>query len=50
MARIGYKQCDECGNNEHFDIEGFGEDEGGNFTDYICEECGQILRIYDNEQ
>lgn len=41
-------QCD-CGNNEYFDTEGWGEDEFGEYTVYICEECGQELRVYDNE-
>lgn len=45
--RVGYKQCDECGNNGHFDTEGWGTDEYGNFTIYICEECGAELKIYE---
>ncbi|WP_032072496.1 hypothetical protein [Clostridium botulinum] len=27
--RVGYKQCDECGNNSHFDTKGWGTDEYG---------------------
>ena len=43
-------QCEECGNRNimHLDIEGFGEDELGEFVDYYCEECGYISRIYDD--
>lgn len=45
-----YRQCDECGNNSGFDTEGWGEDEFGEFTDYICEECGAIFRVHDSEE
>jgi hypothetical protein len=48
MKRNGYKQCD-CGNNQHFDTEGWGEDENGQYAIYICEECGEELKVYDND-
>jgi hypothetical protein len=42
-------QCRECGCSEYSDIEGFGEDENGEFTDYICAECGLITRVPDED-
>lgn len=39
-------QCDECGCREYADVECLGEDEYGEFIDYICAECGTITRIY----
>lgn len=47
IYRNGYKQCEECGNNT-FDLEGWGTDENGDFSDYICEECGTTLRQYED--
>ncbi|KRU40040.1 hypothetical protein [Clostridium sporogenes] len=44
MARFRF-QCCECGCSEYADIEGFGEDEYGEFTDYVCTECGAITRV-----
>lgn len=40
-------QCEECLCHEYLDIEGSGEDDCGEFTDYICKECCHITRIYD---
>jgi len=40
-------QCQECGCSKYANIEGWGEDEIGTFTEYICDECGEITRIYD---
>lgn len=49
--RCGYKQCDECGNNEHFDLEGWGKDEfEGEYIVFICEECGEQLIIYEDRE
>lgn len=42
-------QCEECFSTEFHDREGSGEDENGEFTDYVCEECDHITRIYDNK-
>lgn len=39
-------QCEECSSAEYLDIEGSGEDELGEFTDYVCKECGHITRVY----
>ena len=41
--------CDECGNRDYSDREGSGTDEHGDFTDYWCEECEALVRIYDEE-
>ena len=38
-------QCEECGSLYWADKEGSGEDEYGEFEDYVCE-CGYITRIY----
>lgn len=42
-------QCEECGSYEYSDMEGFGEDEFGEFEDYVCSECGTITRVYYGE-
>lgn len=42
MARF---QCDECGSLTYVDKEGSGEDDNGEFEDYVCE-CGYITKIY----
>lgn len=42
-------QCEECGCYEYADIEGWGEDENGEFTAYICTECGHVTNIYVDE-
>lgn len=41
-------QCEECFCYEYVDIEGSGEDNHGEFEDYVCAECGHITRIYVN--
>lgn len=47
MARF---QCEECGCYEYLDKEGFGEDEIGEFEDYVCLDCGSITKIYYNNE
>lgn len=42
-------QCEECGNLEYLDKEGSGEDEYGEFEDYICQ-CGYITRVHYNDR
>lgn len=44
--------CEECGyENIDFEELGSGEDDSedgsGEFTDYICPECGYMNRVYD---
>ena len=40
-------KCEECG-CYNVDLEGFGTDEDGdNYTEYICEECGYVTRVYE---
>lgn len=41
-------QCDNCGNNEHFDVEGWGKDEEGSYTIYVCEECSEQIIVNDD--
>lgn len=42
-------ECEECFcTGMDFEEYGSGEDESGEFTDYICNECGHINRVYDN--
>lgn len=38
-------QCEECGSLDYIDKEGCGEDDNGEFEDYVCE-CGHITRVY----
>ena len=38
------KQCGECGSNR-LELEEIGEDEYGQYEDYICEECGETTRF-----
>jgi hypothetical protein len=38
-------QCDECGSSIYIDKEGSGEDDNGEFEDYVCE-CGYVTRVY----
>ncbi|MCC5439789.1 hypothetical protein [Clostridium botulinum] len=42
-------QCEECGCYRYVDIEGSGEDENGEFTAYVCEDCCHITVIYEND-
>lgn len=42
-------QCEECFDTEYIDTYGSGEDEIGEFEDYICKECGHITRAYYRE-
>jgi len=42
-------QCEECGCYRYADIEGSGEDENGEFTAYVCEDCCHITVIYEND-
>ena len=39
-------QCNVCGCMRYSDIEGSGD----NFTDYWCEDCESLVRIYDDEE
>jgi len=48
MAKFRF-QCCECGCTEYGDIEEFGEDEYGEYTDYLCAECGATTRYSDEE-
>lgn len=42
-------ECEECFySSVDFEEYGSGEDENGEFTDYICSECGHVNRVYDN--
>lgn len=42
-------QCEECGCSRYVDIEGSGKDKKGEFVAYVCEDCGHITKIYDND-
>lgn len=48
MAKSKF-QCEECGSFSYEDVEGFGEDENGEFTAYVCEKCGVITRVYEED-
>jgi len=43
-------ECEECFySGMDFEQYGSGEDDNGEFTDYMCPECGGLTRVYDNE-
>lgn len=48
MAKDEFK-CDVCGCTRYSDIEGWGKDDYGKYTDYWCEDCDSLVRIYYDE-
>ncbi|MEQ8154625.1 MAG: hypothetical protein ABRQ25_07050 [Clostridiaceae bacterium] len=42
-------KCEKCGCRDYSDVEGFGQDEKGEYTDYVCAECGHVTTLYDEE-
>lgn len=48
MSRLEF-ECENCGCTKYFDCEGSGTNEYGDFSDYWCDDCGQLTRMYDNE-
>lgn len=43
-------KCKNCGCMRYSDVEGSGTDKFGDFTEYWCEDCEQLTRMYDDEE